>query len=98
PPRSTLVPYTTLFRSYTGQPNVQGASGVPAASSTIFTNAIWVYGWKYGESESGVITVRDEEEVAKNGVRELVIPASDWRSWQGGDRKSTRLNSSHVKS
>ena len=69
---------------YTGQPNVQGASGVPAASSTIFTNAIWVYGWKYGESESGVITVRDEEEVAKNGVRELVIPASDWRSWQGG--------------
>src|SRR5207302_2962694 len=52
PPRSTLFPYTTLFRS------------CPAA----------------GNLAQGYIGI--QEEVARRGV---------------GDRKSTRLNSSHVK-
>src|SRR5215471_20848906 len=54
PPRSTLFPYTTLFRS----PPMTMASATPAFP----------------------------------GVK----PAHDVRPMNGGDRKSTRLNSSHV--
>src|SRR2546422_11603563 len=54
PPRSTLFPYTTLFRSRTRYVLERGAFGV------------WIVG------EAGALLVRP-----------------------GGDRKSTRLNSSH---
>src|SRR5204863_2368882 len=53
PPRSTLFPYTTLFRSRTGEPPRSASTGFGGTSATA-------------------------------SVR--------WRS----DRKSTRLNSSHV--
>src|SRR5690606_9380057 len=42
------IPSKDGIIQYTGQPNVQGTS--KDSSSTTFTNAIWVYGWKYGES------------------------------------------------
>src|SRR5690349_22911658 len=58
PPRSTLFPYTTLFRSLRALPGVQGV--------TYSTNGL------FSGSESA-----DEIDVE-------------------GDRKSTRLNSSHV--
>src|SRR3989442_11869055 len=58
PPRSTLFPYTTLFRSLQG-----------------------------GEHRPGALLV-DEVPGARHRVRALHLR---------GDRKSTRLNSSHVR-
>src|SRR3989442_1532313 len=60
PPRSTLFPYTTLFRSPHGKPTRGPPVGRPAADETV--------------------------DVLRHGLREEL-----------GDRKSTRLNSSHVR-
>src|SRR5438067_12816471 len=62
PPRSTLFPYTTLFRSANpdGGPNGPGCSGLAIGSHKV-------------ELRVGDV---------------LIVPP--------GDRKSTRLNSSHV--
>src|SRR2546426_9196735 len=62
PPRSTLFPYTTLFRS-----TVQIASGIP--SPTDIQNA--------GDGSGRLFLVQ------QNGIVRI-------------DRKSTRLNSSHL--
>src|SRR2546428_8178347 len=69
PPRSTLFPYTTLFRSHVGlAPN----------------------------------ELRDPERDAATVARQLHLPLDDVRqalarryAYFAGDRKSTRLNSSH---
>src|SRR5690606_41317978 len=69
PPRSTLFPYTTLFRSwgaFTGDPNA--------------TN-----------------TVRTAEPKAEFAVDEKKKPVLKPKPKAEKDRKSTRLNSSHVK-
>src|SRR3712207_7805953 len=77
PPRSTLFPYTTLFRS---RPRFSLREKHPA---------------------------RDDREVCPRGCRveySLRARAFDWRAHagrfrrgrRGGDRKSTRLNSSHA--
>src|SRR3712207_7451999 len=75
PPRSTLFPYTTLFRSSRDQgadqqvPQQYGRAGPP-------------------ESEAAVLP--------DVGVQALRKCGSD-DQWDGvGDRKSTRLNSSHA--
>src|SRR5256885_13177498 len=65
PPRSTLFPYTTLFRSMTGQQEENLVAHVPAAE-IVFAGAMCSFG---------------------------VTPLAH----QGDlDRKSTRLNSSHL--
>src|SRR3989442_10433397 len=64
PPRSTLFPYTTLFRSHLVQPG------------------------DLGEAVGGRLLERDAKQVG--GVHQ---PADLFRI----DRKSTRLNSSHVR-
>src|SRR2546422_2808081 len=74
PPRSTLFPYTTLFRSGT----------VPRLS--------------HGGPELHLVDVRDRRQEAVRGralreEEELVLVAD--RARRRGDRKSTRLNSSH---
>src|SRR5436309_7935934 len=65
PPRSTLFPYTTLFRSYVVGGFGEAARRSSALRSTSFS--LWIS--------------------AKTPVRTCA----------SGDRKSTRLNSSHVK-
>src|SRR2546426_3597802 len=70
PPRSTLFPYTTLFRSSDGPPII---SRREALSRSVFV-----------EPEHGVV-VRQAQKGAE--VRTLL---------RGIDRKSTRLNSSHL--
>src|SRR5690242_21096557 len=73
PPRSTLFPYTTLFRSDSF------AAGKPRVwSETRLLNA-------------GRYPVYD---LAPDGKRLAAILASDQAG--GEDRKSTRLNSSHM--
>src|SRR5256885_9476238 len=63
PPRSTLFPYTTLFRSWIGG-----------------TRAEW-----RGQGRYRALTEQQEEWAHAQGFHELVV-----------DRKSTRLNSSHL--
>src|SRR5690349_23192784 len=76
PPRSTLFPYTTLFRSEVRH------------KDTI----LWV-SWS-GES----ITVNPMDPIDCISHQKIQIPGADpfIDKPSGGDRKSTRLNSSHV--
>src|SRR2546426_7391339 len=69
PPRSTLFPYTTLFRSATGTVNLAGREADFAAR--IATGRAGLYHALKGR-------------LGRPGSREF------------GDRKSTRLNSSHL--
>src|SRR5690242_21188607 len=65
PPRSTLFPYTTLFRSK------DSALEVSAVSANV--------------TSSGVLGAQRLKSVSGDVVADI-----------GGDRKSTRLNSSHM--
>src|SRR5258708_27444017 len=71
PPRSTLFPYTTLFRS-------------PAIGHV---------------EEAAVARPRPRERKRADQIADRIGVMADERpdevSWRGGDRKSTRLNSSH---
>src|SRR3712207_8526734 len=77
PPRSTLFPYTTLFRSYTElfDKNDHPVERLPGIA--------WI----------------DADQCVREGIdgaargRRVVIPGTRVRA---GDRKSTRLNSSHA--
>src|SRR5260221_1023557 len=70
PPRSTLFPYTTLFRSH-----VRRARPVPPVPLSHRTS-----------SRPSVLLQRKPD--GREDVR--------WLNGTGGDRKSTRLNSSHT--
>src|SRR2546430_115338 len=79
PPRSTLFPYTTLFRSVWGLiPVFLAARGVTLDRIGVVT-ATYPVVWGIGQLATGALSDR-------------------WgRKWMiaSGDRKSTRLNSSH---
>src|SRR3712207_7261215 len=69
PPRSTLFPYTTLFRSAVqAQPGRDGREGVPRPAAAVHAGRRRDHG--------------RADEPGREGPR--------------GDRKSTRLNSSHA--
>src|SRR4051812_49891361 len=68
PPRSTLFPYTTLFRS-------------------VFITEFAIHDWGNNYTDAQIIE-------ANRQFLNIVIPALDSRSYV--DRKSTRLNSSHM--
>src|SRR2546422_6075287 len=75
PPRSTLFPYTTLFRSHSA-------------------DAVARYGWLKGFAGLAVradaaVAVHDNVVALTDAAREILNDA------MLGDRKSTRLNSSH---
>src|SRR5690554_7676699 len=75
PPRSTLFPYTTLFRSYS-----QGtADGIPRTDA-------------FRRLEQLPVVV-----VAGLGEADYMAIWRHDRNKAMGDRKSTRLNSSHVR-
>src|SRR2546426_6464554 len=78
PPRSTLFPYTTLFRSFT-----------PDGLGTWGDGRLFVLG------TDGYIEIRKYANVAvsKQGNNLFVV---DGRRARYIDRKSTRLNSSHL--
>src|SRR3712207_8647692 len=72
PPRSTLFPYTTLFRSAEPRADALGQRGLPRAQRT----------------------GQDDEVPRLQHAGQL--PAERLGVGGGGDRKSTRLNSSHA--
>src|SRR2546426_6987996 len=75
PPRSTLFPYTTLFRSIAGQQNVNSGTSVSVDERRERAKDYGFY------AQQDVLTMHERLFVSA-GVR--------------GDRKSTRLNSSHL--
>src|SRR3712207_7344403 len=80
PPRSTLFPYTTLFRSGVGHPLVlRRHLTLPGAHAA--------RGARGDPELQRVLRLRDRRQVGGQAVL--------CRRW-GGDRKSTRLNSSHA--
>src|SRR3712207_8033828 len=84
PPRSTLFPYTTLFRSEAGVPHVgeHPVDPPPVVSPGLLLDPV---------PGDGVAQRRDPGGL---GQREIVPPA--FRVPRPIDRKSTRLNSSHA--
>src|SRR2546426_3391044 len=77
PPRSTLFPYTTLFRS----------------ANALIRGAVFV--------QNGIRVVHVDENLARfSNVRQLLQASIGSRDGHvpisGTDRKSTRLNSSHL--
>src|SRR3712207_7730950 len=91
PPRSTLFPYTTLFRSEQRLPvRVQVAVEAELEGEV-----------PRDRHEGGVD--REAQEAARGERHQRAAPsgsasrtAPTTRSWTDADRKSTRLNSSHA--
>src|SRR5690242_20942038 len=82
PPRSTLFPYTTLFRSEDG-------ARISTAGSTT--------GIAPGEGGEGLLTADTAvDNVSFEGNNNTAVPSTANSSLVRGDRKSTRLNSSHM--
>src|SRR3712207_8741233 len=84
PPRSTLFPYTTLFRS----PNYLQLPVNSAKNARVATNqrgGQMSYGVDLGEGQNPHVNY---EPSITGGLREAQYPTQD--------RKSTRLNSSHA--
>src|SRR3712207_6898462 len=87
PPRSTLFPYTTLFRSESGETGNPGFGQRSAGPPRLQANDV--------ESDGG-------QDVLQPGLGQPDVPASPQvKELQGLgqralDRKSTRLNSSHA--
>src|SRR3712207_8245996 len=87
PPRSTLFPYTTLFRS--------------APTSDVVGRSIRLDLRRFGGTVRRVLKAPrcpDCSEVAEHGVPAVLAGPQIPMRWVGvhEDRKSTRLNSSHA--
>src|SRR3712207_8041470 len=89
PPRSTLFPYTTLFRSGLLVDGVEAASDPEAEGAGLAGHATALDAGDHvvgAGDRSGREGLRDD--LLVHLVREVVL--------EGADRKSTRLNSSHA--
>src|SRR3712207_8242244 len=80
PPRSTLFPYTTLFRSQ----DEEGDPLVPVVPETVRPALVHER------------VVARTERVPRPRVVDGQLPGQDVERLREGDRKSTRLNSSHA--
>src|SRR3712207_8061985 len=84
PPRSTLFPYTTLFRSVTSPIGVfVVALGIGVLYQLLFALIII-----YVRVQPIIVALSGF--LALSGINLVILPRP------GGDRKSTRLNSSHA--
>src|SRR5690606_39482168 len=96
PPLSSLFPYTTLFRSAIIRILENHAAVGMAQRQAI------QHGGRHAQKIDSPRRPREDEAQAGNGGdvrRHAGQPGSDAsiQDWLDGDRKSTRLNSSHVK-
>src|SRR2546426_7844782 len=76
PPRSTLFPYTTLFRSLTAMPAVQAFGREDAESA------------RFRRQAAATVAAYERSSIADMAFKLAVGLVTD--------RKSTRLNSSHL--
>src|SRR3989442_3033970 len=83
PPRSTLFPYTTLFRSIIAE--ARGIASIPDGLSSVDAAPLLC---------AGVTTYNA---LRNAGLRGGDLVAVQGIGGLGQDRKSTRLNSSHVR-
>src|SRR5207302_11126876 len=92
PPRATLFPYTTLFRSAGGIGATYGfAKGVVASVSPYPVDPATVQALTANTSLADVAR-------GLGPIREVIVALTPSSTPSGlADRKSTRLNSSHVK-
>src|SRR2546422_4090570 len=88
PPRSTLFPYTTLFRSYLNEAQI--ASGTLAysfgAGKAVISTPYWHAAELLAEDRGVLVPFGDARAIAREVIE---------RNEHAADRKSTRLNSSH---
>src|SRR5256885_9964935 len=89
PPRSTLFPYTTLFRS--GREVVEDRRGNAIVALSRLSRRRRRRGWR---QRFGERPVRVRQDVIGHPCDEERGDLND--EHQGHDRKSTRLNSSHL--
>src|SRR5207253_11218907 len=84
PPRSTLFPYTTLFRSSLISLNigVRGLTGRYTPRSTVLLDGVPLAVAPYGQPQLSFAPI------SLNNIESIDVVRRD--------RKSTRLNSSHV--
>src|SRR3712207_8000850 len=82
PPRSTLFPYTTLFRSNSAYEGPEGTARILVARFSFRRRLPPRYGRRLGSADA-----------AAEGVPR---PTGESHSGAERDRKSTRLNSSHA--
>src|SRR3712207_7556869 len=82
PPRSTLFPYTTLFRSWYDRQNVEWRTEKYLTPGTTVKVSAELYGKDLG---NGTYSQADISGSFKVGESHIAV-----------DRKSTRLNSSHA--
>src|SRR5258708_11518693 len=82
PPRSTLFPYTTLFRSWKNFWWERGRSRSDAGAAS---------------KDSGNFDGFDFQNISLHGAGDLGVDSGESRNHRNSlrDRKSTRLNSSH---
>src|SRR3712207_8868094 len=91
PPRSTLFPYPTLFRS-------RGRSPPPSRSLGVGRTRGHIRGRRAGGLAAPLGLPRESGQLPGRGrgaVPERPLPTGYTKS-EKGDRKSTRLNSSHA--
>src|SRR3712207_8693928 len=82
PPRSTLFPYTTLFRSRVGTEMTSAVQRIHRSDGTWY------------ETPRAAARIRYESEDGHNHWH--LGEAARYSLWNWEDRKSTRLNSSHA--
>src|SRR3712207_9594697 len=92
PPRSTLFPYTTLFRSFFADPVVH-TMAVAAVEVLIHP---WVLGARKAKEMLFTGQRLSAAEAHAAGMVNRVVPAAELDGAVMEDRKSTRLNSSHA--
>src|SRR3712207_6941384 len=86
PPRSTLFPYTTLFRSH-ARPHVRQEGGVMAKKPTKKSHPLYLNpNGKLKDFDCGVLRA------SYKGRPNTTVAYAEGKL----DRKSTRLNSSHA--
>src|SRR5690606_42153485 len=90
PPRSTLFPYTTLFRSDGGDELAVGTGNVRYGAANVCFDQLLAQACAYGLSRNAYPLVADQWLSER-------IPFGHSCYTKLQDRKSTRLNSSHVK-
>src|SRR3712207_7542971 len=98
PPRSTLFPYTTLFRS--GWVSQRGERLTASTELVDVANGWHIWGKQYSLTPAYIFDIRSEEHTSELQSRQYLVCRllleKKTREAPRIDRKSKRLNSSHA--